>query len=151
VFGDITSGARSDLKQATRLARLMVCDWGMNENLGPQTFGNHEELMFLGREISRSQDFSEDTARKIDAEISALLRDAYHRAREIIEKHRDKLELITKALLERETLDARDVEDLMAHGRILPESERTPVEEPAEKAPGAAAPGAPPAAAPSVG
>jgi len=132
VFGDITSGARSDLKQATRLARLMVCDWGMNENLGPQTFGNHEELMFLGREISRSQDFSEDTARKIDGEISNLLRDSYGRAKGIIEKNRDKLELITKALLERETLDARDVEELMAHGRILQESERLPVTEPAE-------------------
>ena len=132
VFGDITSGARSDLKQATRLARLMVCDWGMNENLGPQTFGNHEELMFLGREISRSQDFSEDTARKIDGEISNLLRDSYSRAKEIIEKNRDKLELITRMLLERETLDARDVEDLMKHGRILPENERTPVVEPSD-------------------
>ena len=132
IFGDITSGARSDLKQATRLARLMVCDWGMNENLGPQTFGNHEELMFLGREISRSQDFSEDTARKIDGEISNLLRDSYSRAREIIEKNRDKLEFITKALLERETLDARDVEELMAHGRILPDNERIPVVEPSE-------------------
>jgi cell division protease FtsH len=126
VFGDITSGARSDLKHATRLARLMVCDWGMSETLGPQTFGNHEELMFLGREISRSQDYSEDTARKIDADISNLLRESYAQAREIIEKNRDKLELITKALLERETLDARDVEDLMSQGRILAESERLP-------------------------
>jgi cell division protease FtsH len=126
VFGDITSGARSDLKHATRLARLMVCDWGMSETLGPQTFGNHEELMFLGREISRSQDYSEDTARKIDADISNLLRESYAQAREIIEKNRDKLELITKALLERETLDARDVEELMSQGRILSESERLP-------------------------
>jgi cell division protease FtsH len=126
VFGDITSGARSDLKHATRLARLMVCDWGMSETLGPQTFGNHEELMFLGREISRSQDYSEDTARKIDADISNLLRESYTHAREIIEKNRDKLELITKALLERETLDARDVEELMSQGRILSESERLP-------------------------
>jgi len=127
VFGDITSGARSDLKQATRLARLMVCDWGMNENLGPQTFGNHEELMFLGREISRSQDFSEDTARKIDAEISKILRDAHSQAKTILEKHRDKLDLIAKTLIERETLDARDVEELMTQGRILADSERPPV------------------------
>ena len=127
VFGDITSGARSDLKQATRLARLMVCDWGMNEELGPQTFGNHEELMFLGREISRSQDYSEDTARRIDSEVSRLLRESYARAKDILEKNRDKLEYITKALLERETLDARDVEDLMKEGRILSEAERQAV------------------------
>ena len=145
VFGDITSGARSDLKQATRLARLMVCDWGMNENLGPQTFGTHEELMFLGREISRSQDFSEDTARRIDAEVSQLLRESHSRAREILEKHRDQLELVTKALLERETLDARDVEELMAHGRILSEAERAPVAEPAPAVP-PATPEAPAAA-----
>ena len=82
--------------------------------------------MFLGREISRSQDYSEDTARKIDADISNLLRESYTQARKIIEKNRDKLELITKALLERETLDARDVEELMSQGRILSESERLP-------------------------
>ena len=139
IFGDITSGARSDLKQATRLARLMVCDWGMNEELGPQTFGQHEELMFLGREISRSQDFSEDTARKIDAEIARLLREAYARAREILETHRDKLELVTKMLLERETLDARDVEELLKQGRILTEDERR-----AEAAPVPPPPVAPP-------
>ncbi len=127
VFGDITSGARSDLKQATRLARLMVCDWGMSDNMGPQTFGNHEELMFLGRGISSSQDFSEDTARKIDADVNLLLREAYARAKEILESHRDKLEQIAKTLLERETLDARDVDELMKHGRLLLDSEREPV------------------------
>jgi cell division protease FtsH len=125
-FGDITSGARSDLKQATRLARLMVCDWGMSENMGPQTFGNHEELMFLGRGISSSQDFSEDTARKIDADVSLLLRGAYAQAKDILDKNRDKLEQIAKTLLERETLDARDVEELMKHGRLLADAERTP-------------------------
>jgi cell division protease FtsH len=131
IFGDITSGARSDLKQATRLARLMVCDWGMSENMGPQTFGNHEELMFLGRGISSSQDFSEDTARKIDADVSWLLRTAYAQAKEILEKNRDKLEQIAKTLLERETLDARDVEELMKHGRLLTDAER-PVEAPSD-------------------
>ena len=134
IFGDITSGARSDLKQATRLARLMVCDWGMSENMGPQTFGNHEELMFLGRGISSSQDFSEDTSRKIDADVSWLLRTAYTEAKDILEKNRDKLEQIAKALLERETLDARDVEELMKHGRLLADSEREPVVEPAPAA-----------------
>ncbi len=127
IFGDITSGARSDLKQATRLARLMVCDWGMSDNMGPQTFGNHEELMFLGRGISSSQDFSEDTARKIDADVSLLLREAYDRAKNILGSHREKLEQIATTLLERETLDARDVEELMKFGRLLADSERGPV------------------------
>ncbi|MEI6564826.1 MAG: ATP-dependent zinc metalloprotease FtsH [bacterium] len=131
IFGDITSGARSDLKQATRLARLMVCDWGMSDNMGPQTFGNHEELMFLGRGISSSQDFSEDTSRKIDADVSLLLREAYSRAKDILDKNRDKLEFIAQALLERETLDARDVEELMKFGRVLAHAEHEPVSLPA--------------------
>ncbi|MEI8352537.1 MAG: ATP-dependent zinc metalloprotease FtsH, partial [bacterium] len=142
IFGDITSGARSDLKQATRLARLMVCDWGMSENMGPQTFGNHEELMFLGRGISSSQDFSEDTARKIDADVSLLLRGAHAQAKEILGKNRDKLEQIASTLLERETLDSRDVEELMKHGRLLADSEREPVvtPEPVAAAPAAEGP-----------
>jgi cell division protease FtsH len=145
-FGDITSGASSDLKQATRLARLMVCDWGMSEELGPQTFGAHEELMFLGREVSRNQDFSEDTARRIDAEVNKLLRQAYTRARALIESHREQMDAIAKLLLERETLDGRDAEDLLKHGRIRSDAERG---EDAETAmPAAAAPAAPSAVPP---
>jgi cell division protease FtsH len=125
VFGDITSGASSDLKNATRIARLMVCNWGMSEEMGPQTFGATEELMFLGREISRSQDFSEDTARRIDAEVNRILREAHSKAKAILEKHRDKLEIIAKLLLERETMDGRDVDDIIKHGRILSEAERS--------------------------
>jgi cell division protease FtsH len=125
VFGDITSGASSDLKQATRLARLMVCDWGMSPELGPQTFGNHEELMFLGREVSRSQDFSDDTARRIDSEVSRLLREAHQRAKDLLVKHRDNLDLVAKTLIERETLDGRDVDELVKGGRLLSDEERT--------------------------
>jgi cell division protease FtsH len=125
VFVDITSGASSDLKNATRIARLMVCNWGMSEEMGPQTFGATEELMFLGREISRSQDFSEDTARRIDAEVNRILREAHSKAKAILEKHRDKLEIIAKLLLERETMDGRDVDDIIKHGRILSETERS--------------------------
>jgi cell division protease FtsH len=143
-FGDITSGASSDLKQATRLARLMVCDWGMSEELGPQTFGAHEELMFLGREVSRNQDFSEDTARRIDAEVNKLLRESHTRARHLVETHREQMEAIAKLLLERETLDGRDAEDLLKHGRLRTEAERA-----AEEAAASAAvpPAAPPAEA----
>jgi cell division protease FtsH len=124
VFGEMTTGASSDLKQATRLARLMVCDWGMSPEVGPQTFGQHEELIFLGREISRTQDFSEDTARRIDAEVNRLLRESYARARDILEQHRDTLDTLARLLFERETLDGRDVEEIVRHGRVPTAAER---------------------------
>lgn len=128
VFGDITSGAASDLKTATRIARLMVCNWGMSDAMGPQTFGATEELMFLGREISRSQDFSEDTARRIDAEVNRILREVYNRAKGILEQHRDKMDVIAKILLERETIDGRDVDEIAKYGRLLSEAERAEVD-----------------------
>jgi cell division protease FtsH len=129
VFGDITWGARSDLREATRIARLMVCDWGMSEAMGPQTFGDHEELMFLGREISRHRDYSDETARRIDAEVASILREAYKRAEDILTQHRDRLDLLATVLLERETMDGRDAEDLVKHGRILTEAERASEDE----------------------
>jgi cell division protease FtsH len=145
VFDEMTSGASSDLKHATRLARLMVCDWGMSEELGPQTFGSHDELMFLGRELTRSQDFSEDTARRIDGEVSRLLRESYERAKDILTQHRDKLELIAHVLIEHETLDGQEFEELFKHGRILTEAERAANAPPAE--PPAATPASNPAGA----
>ena len=122
---DITTGAQNDLKQATRLARLMVCEWGMSQELGPQSFGDREELLFLGREVSRNQDYSEATAQRIDVEVNRMLREAYAKAIEILKTHRDKLDLITRLLIERETLDGAEVLDLIRHGRILSEAERT--------------------------
>jgi cell division protease FtsH len=128
VFGDITTGAGNDLKQATHLARLMVCNWGMSGELGPQTFGAQEELLFLGREIARNQDFSEDTARRIDAEVNRLLSESYRRAGEILRQNRDKLDLIARLLIEKETLDGRDVEEIVKHGRLLSDEERAKLE-----------------------
>jgi cell division protease FtsH len=136
VFTDVTSGASSDLKQATRLARLMVCDWGMSPELGPQTFGNHEEMMFMGRDISKSQDFSDDTARRIDAEVSRLLRESHQQAKDILMKYRDSLDVVAKTLVERETLDGRDVDELVKHGRLLSEEERAALEPRDEPVPG---------------
>jgi len=124
VFGDITTGAGNDLKEATRIARLMVCNWGMSKELGPQTFGAQEELLFLGREIARNQDFSEDTSRRIDAEVNRLLGEAHEQALQILRTNRDKLDFIARLLLEKETLDGRDVEDIVRHGRVLSEEER---------------------------
>lgn len=129
VIGDITTGASSDLKEATRIARLMVCNWGMSDILGPRKFGENEELMFLGREVSRSQEYSEETAKKIDDEIDRFLKDAYARAKEIIKTNIDKLEIIAQLLLEQETIDGRDVEEIVEHGHVLPEDERREIDE----------------------
>jgi cell division protease FtsH len=136
-LGDITTGAQSDIKEATRLARLMVCNWGMS-NLGPQRFSDNQEVMFLGREITRQQNFSEETSRRIDGEVTRLLDECYRRARGILDGNREKLDTVARLLLERETLDGRDVLDIYRHGRILPEAERDEAE---KRSAGAAAAG----------
>jgi len=128
VFGDITSGAASDIKESTRIARLMVCSWGMSEKLGPRAFGDNQEIMFLGREINKSQDYSEDTAVRIDKEVDRLIGEAYERAKTLITQNREKLELIATTLLERETLDGRDVEEIVEYGRMLSEEEREKID-----------------------
>mgnify|MGYP006292341349 CR=1 FL=1 len=113
MFDDITSGAAMDLRQASDLARKMVCEWGMSENLGPLTFGHREEHIYLGRDITRSQDYSEDTATKIDNEVRTIVSKAESRARNILTAHKDKLELLGVTLLEKETLSADDIRVLL--------------------------------------
>ena len=146
---DITTGAQNDLKQATRIARAMVCDWGMSDALGPQSFGEREEVLFLGREVSRNQDYSEATAQKIDQEVNRLLREAHQKAHDILIAKRDRLEILTKSLLERETLDGRDVEEIVKFGRILSEVERSESDD--QKAPPSATTIAPTEPSKSVG
>ncbi len=106
VFGEVTTGATDDLERATELARRMVTQWGMSSKLGPRTFGKKEELVFLGRDISETRNYSEATALLIDQEISNLIAVAHDRARVIIAEHRDKLGEIAERLLEVETLDS---------------------------------------------
>ena len=120
-LGDITSGASGDIQQATKLARHMVCDWGMSI-LGPIAFGENQDTVFLGREITRSQTFSEATSRLIDEEVKKLVDGQYQRAKEIIVGHRDALEKLAQALLEHETLDGVHVMEILEHGEI-----RTPI------------------------
>jgi cell division protease FtsH len=146
VFGDVTTGAHNDLKQASHIARMMVCEWGMSEAMGPQSFGEREELLFLGREVSRSQEFSEETARRIDEEVSRILRECHDRALNLLKVNRDKLDLLAQALIERETLDGRDVAEIVQHGRILSEVERLEADEQAKKT--AASPAGSPASPP---
>ncbi len=124
IFGDVTNGAASDIKHATDIARLMVCNWGMSDEIGPQRFGENQELMFLGREVSRQHDFSQETARRIDSEVERLLREAQTQALESVTVHRDKLELIAERLLDLETIDGRDVVEIVEEGRILSPEER---------------------------
>jgi len=124
--GDISTGARMDIRMASNIARRMVCEYGMSAELGNQAFGENQELMFLGREISRTQNphYSEETARHIDAEVSRLLHAAYARAEELVNAHRTLLDQIVARLLDVETMDGRDVQELAEFGRLLSEEER---------------------------
>ena len=119
VFGDITNGARGDIKMATAIARRMVCEWGMSEKMGMVEYGDHEDYVFLGRDISRARDYSEATAEQIDQEVKKLLDDAYQLAKQTLIAHRDKLEIIAKALLEYETLDGSQIKEIVEHGRLI--------------------------------
>ena len=110
IFKEVTTGATNDLKQATKLARKLATEYGMSEILGPRTFGEKEELIFLGREISEQRDYGEKTATLIDQEISKFLANAYNIARDIIRNMRPKLEEIAKQLIEKETIEQKEFE-----------------------------------------
>jgi cell division protease FtsH len=119
IFGQKTTGAGNDIEQATGLARKMVCEWGMSESLGPLTYGKREEMVFLGREISSHKDYSEATAVLIDREVRTLVEGANDRAKQILTDHRKKLETLAETLLEREILDAHEI-DAVLRGETLP-------------------------------
>lgn len=122
--GDISTGARMDIKMASETARKMVCAYGMSEIFGFQSFGENEETFFMGRELTKNQSYSEETASKIDAEVDRLLRNSFKRAHDMIEQNSDKLDKLVELLLERETMDGRDVEDLIRLGRLRSAEER---------------------------
>ena len=111
-IGEITTGAGNDIERATGMARRMVCEWGMSE-LGPATFGKKEEAIFLGREFAQHQDYSEATAIEIDKEVRRILDRAYKTAHEIISNHKSALDRIARKLLERETLEGWEVNDIL--------------------------------------
>ncbi len=118
VFGDVTTGAAGDIKMATAMARKMVCEWGMSEKLGMVEYGEHEDYVFLGRELTRNRDYSEATAEEIDHEVRRLLDDAYQTAKQALIANRDHLDAIAKALLEYETLDGSQIKELIEHGEL---------------------------------
>ena len=121
VLGDVSSGAAGDIKQVTKIARHMVCDWGMSP-LGPVAYGESHDTVFLGRDITRNENVSEDTARKIDAEIHRIIEEQYQRATDILAQHRDALNKLAEALLEYETIDGQHVMEILQFGEL-----RTPV------------------------
>jgi len=125
-MGGLTTGAGNDLERATELARKMVCEWGMSDAMGPLTFGKKEEQIFLGREIAQHQDYSEDTAIRIDQELKRLVTENYDRSRHVLEQHKAVLVTISEELLVREVLDADQVR------RIV---EGLPIDEPKPAAP----------------
>jgi len=127
-----TTGAGNDIEHATELARKMVCEWGMSENLGPLTFGKKDEAIFLGRELAQHKDYSESTAILIDREVKRIVTEAYEQARKIILEKRDVLERIALALLEREVLEADEISAL-TRGAELPPMKRANVMPNAEK------------------
>jgi cell division protease FtsH len=106
----VTTGASNDLERATKMARSMVTRWGMSQKLGPMVYGQKEELVFLGREISEQRDYSDAVAQEIDGEVRKLIGEAYTRARSLLTEYRDKLDAIARRLMEVETIDSIEFE-----------------------------------------
>lgn len=122
VSGDISTGASGDIQQATQLARAMVCHFGMSDKLGMVQYGENNEYVFLGREMMRTKDYSEKIAQEIDAEVKRIIDECYKVAKDILDTHRDRLEIIANSLLEYETLDGAQVEEIVRTGKFTPPS-----------------------------
>jgi len=125
VLHDMTTGAGNDLERATELARRMVCNWGMSEKLGPLTYGKKEEMIFLGREIAQHRDYSEDTAVKIDDEVTSIVTENYARVKQLLTDNISTLHRLAEMLLERESLDTDDI-DKIVNGEPLEPLEKAP-------------------------
>jgi len=132
VFNEISTGAQNDLERATSVVRQMIMEYGMSEELGPVTFGRKQSQVFLGRDLGRDRDFSEDIARSIDREIRHTMDKCYSVAEEAVEKNRDKLDLIAEALLEKESLDAYEIKALI-EGKTLEEIKEEEAHEAADQ------------------
>lgn len=124
VLKEISSGASNDLQRATQLARQMICEYGMSENIGPVTFGHRQDQVFLGRDIARDKDYSEEVAAEIDKEVRSFMEDAYAATEKLLSDHIDKLHVIAKALMEKETLEEKEINQLVKYGHILTAEEK---------------------------
>jgi cell division protease FtsH len=112
-YGETSTGAQNDIEQATELARRMVCEWGMSETLGPVAYGQKEEPIFLGKEIARHKDYSEETARHIDQEVVAILSSRLQTATELLKRNDDQMQVLAKTLLQRETIEDAEIRILL--------------------------------------
>lgn len=135
VFGEITTGAASDLEQVTRIARSMVTRFGMSDKLGPMMFGQKEEMIFLGREISEQRDYSEAVAEEIDSEVRSLITHAYDEAKRLLSESRTKLDILAQRLLEVETIDSDEFLALMRDAADKTSAEAQPPNTPTNRAP----------------
>lgn len=117
VFDEITTGAGNDIERASELARKMVCEWGMSDELGPLAYGKKEEHIFLGREIAQHRDYSEQTAQRIDAAVKQIIVEANDKVTRLLEENRDILTAIAAELLERETIMLEDIDRIIAQRR----------------------------------
>jgi len=124
VLDDFTTGAGNDIERATDLARKMVCEWGMSTQMGPLSYGKKEEQIFLGREIATHKDYSDETAKRIDAEITAIISSGYEKTKSILSENLATLHRLSDELIKREVLNAEDL-DAIISGRVLPEQEKT--------------------------
>jgi cell division protease FtsH len=120
IFNEVTTGAYDDIKRATELARRMVTDFGMSDRLGPRTFGDRQELVFLGREISEQKDYGEKIADAIDEEVSRIIHEAHETAKNILSENRAKLVRLAEELIARETLEGEDLEALLSEATPKP-------------------------------
>jgi cell division protease FtsH len=134
IFNEMSTGAQSDIEQATKIARAMVTNFGMSEKLGPRTFGHKEEMVFLGREISEQRDYSDKIAELIDEEVYGLIDEAHKTAEEILSKYKDRLVSIAEQLMAKETLEGEELEAILGETaarpsrKIRPEPRPVPVE-----------------------
>jgi cell division protease FtsH len=139
VLKQMTTGASNDFERATKLARNMVTMWGMSESMGPMVYGDRDEEIFLGREVTRHQNVSEDTARAIDGEVRRLIDTNYARAKKILTDHMDQLHYLAEALIEYETLEDDEIDQIMAgkklHREVPPEKPHAPPPSPSATAP----------------
>jgi len=129
VLKDRTTGAGNDLERATELARKMVCEWGMSDELGPLTFGKKEEQIFLGREIAQHRDYSEETAIKIDQEVNKIVTSSYEKAKRLIIENVNALHRLASALLEKESLDGKEIDEIIFGNNTLVAQESLQMEE----------------------
>ena len=134
ILNRIGSGAQNDIKNASELARKMVTQWGMSEQLGPIAYGDHHEQVFLGKEFATRLEYSETTSLEIDREIKNIVMNCYERAKKLLTEHEDQLHRISQALLERESLDAEDIKILLNNG-TLPPNKKSPNQQRRERVP----------------